>query len=95
MTKEVSADSKEAKNYQKSQEQQQASLKRGSGGLSSIMNVISGKKTKMGCLDKSKMDWDKFVDKEGIKEDLETHNKGKDGYARISFGGSAELLNSR
>ncbi len=33
----------------------------------------------MGTLDKSKMDWNKFVSEEGIKEELETHNKGKDG----------------
>ena len=50
------------------------------GGLGSIMGVISGKKPKMGCLDKSKMDWNKFVEDEGIKEDLQSHNRGKDGY---------------
>ena len=49
------------------------------GGIASIMNVISRKKQKMGCLDKSKLDWNKFVKEEGIKEELETHNKGKDG----------------
>ena len=49
------------------------------GGLGSIMGVISGKKPKMGCLDKSKMDWNKFVEDEGIKEDLQSHNRGKDG----------------
>ena len=26
------------------------------------------------------MDWDQYVAKEGIKEELETFNKGKDGY---------------
>ncbi len=40
---------------------------------------FAGKKPKMGTLDKSKMDWNKFVSEEGIKEELETHNKGKDG----------------
>ena len=50
------------------------------GGLGSIMGVISGKTPKMGCLDKSKMDWNKFVEDEGIKEDLQSHNRGKDGY---------------
>ena len=44
------------------------------------MNVISGKKSKMGCLDKSKLDWDSFVEKEGIKEELSTFNKGKEGF---------------
>ena len=26
------------------------------------------------------MDWEKFKEKEGIREELESHNKGKDGY---------------
>ena len=43
------------------------------------MGVISGKKPKLGTLDKSKMDWNSFVQEEGIKEELQTHNKGKDG----------------
>jgi Bucentaur or craniofacial development len=43
------------------------------------MGVISGKKPKMGTLDKSKIDWTNFVQEEGIKEDLETFNKGKEG----------------
>ena len=30
--------------------------------------------------DKSKLDWEKFKEKEGIREELESHNKGKDGY---------------
>ena len=30
--------------------------------------------------DKSKLDWEKFKEKEGIREELENHNKGKDGY---------------
>lgn len=49
------------------------------GGIESIMSVIDGKKPKLGTLDKSKMDWEKFVKEEGIKEDLQTFNKGKDG----------------
>ena len=44
------------------------------------MGVIAGKAPKMGTLDKSKMDWNSFVNEEGIKEQLETHNRGKDGY---------------
>ena len=43
------------------------------------MGAISGKKPKLGTLDKSKMDWNKFIEQEGIKEELLTHNKGKDG----------------
>ena len=84
-------DSKEAKKFLKDKEKSDpnASSSSGSsggvgaikrpGGIASIMNVISGKKQKMGCLDKSKLDWNNFVKEEGIKEELETHNKGKDG----------------
>ena len=68
-------DSNEAKKF----EAQNAQKRTASGGLSSIMDTISGKKKKMGCLDKSKLDWDSFVQKEGIKEELSTFNKGKDG----------------
>ena len=83
ITKEVDKDSKEAKQFLKQQEKEaessQSSTKRPSG-LNSIMGVISGKKPKMGTLDKSKMDWDKYVNEEGIKEELQSHNRGKDGY---------------
>ena len=79
VTKEVEKDSKEAKQFQKSQEKQQEAQKR-PGGLNSIMGTITGKAPKMGTLDKSKLDWNKFVDEEGIKEELVTHNRGKDGY---------------
>ena len=49
------------------------------------MGVISGKKPKMGTREKSKMDWNHFVEKEGIKEDLQTFNKGKDGSEQTHF----------
>lgn len=82
IVKEVDKDSKEAKKALgqsgSSDSPTTSSLKR-PGGLSGIMDVISGKKKKMGCLDKSKLDWNKFVEKEGIKEELVTHNRGKDG----------------
>jgi len=55
-----------------------AGQKRG-GGLASVVGSI-GKKAKMGCLDKSKLDWNKFVEDQGIKEELSTHNRGKGGY---------------
>jgi len=87
VTKEVEKDSKEAKLFIKQQEKAaegnnaktSASQKR-PGGLGSIMGIISDKKPKMGTLDKSKMDWNKFIDETGIKEDLQSHNRGKDGY---------------
>ena len=47
------------------------------------MGIISDKKPKMGTLDKSKMDWNKFIDETGIKEDLQSHNRGKDGYVFV------------
>ena len=86
VTKQVSKDSKEAQRFLKTEKDKVqdgtsfSAQKRGSSGLSSIMGVISGKKPKMGCLDKSKIDWDKFTDEQGIKEELNTYNKGKDGY---------------
>ena len=69
----MDADSKEAKSFQN--KKRPAAVV---SGLGKVMNAIN-KKPKMGCLDKSKMDWDQFVGKEGIKEELETFNKGKEG----------------
>ncbi len=75
-------DSAEAQKYLKQQEKAEEARKSsgsGGGGLAGIMSAISGKKKKMGTLDKSKLDWDKFVSDEGIKEELQTHNRGKEG----------------
>ena len=98
ITKEVDKDSKEAKKFLKDKEKSESNASSSSscivgaskrpGGIASIMNVISGKKQKMGCLDKSKLDWNSFVKEEGIKEELETHNKGKDGSVNYRDGGS-------
>ena len=49
------------------------------GGLSSILGQI-GKKNKLSILEKSKLDWNSFKKQEGIEEQLQTHNKGKDGF---------------
>lgn len=49
------------------------------GGLSSVLGQL-GKKNKLSVLEKSKLDWDSFKKEEGIAEELQTHNKGKDGY---------------
>nr|CUU97600.1 hypothetical transcript [Hymenolepis microstoma] len=35
---------------------------------------------KISTLEKSRLDWESFTEKEGIKDDLKLHNKGKDGY---------------
>ncbi|XP_067634047.1 craniofacial development protein 1 isoform X2 [Eurosta solidaginis] len=51
----------------------------GSGGLGSILNQI-GKKKKISVLEKSQLDWKSFKQNEGIEEELQTFNKGKDGY---------------
>jgi len=85
VTKEVDANSKEAKKFldSNSSTEEPPSVDEGSkrkvGGLASVVGSI-GKKAKMGCLDKSKLDWNQFVQDEGIKEDLTTFNKGKEGY---------------
>lgn len=47
-------------------------------GIGSLLSQI-GKKGKLSTLEKSKLDWERFKDEQGIKEDLESHNKGKDG----------------
>lgn len=84
VSKEVAADSSEAKKYLKSQEESNktapapATGAKRPGGLAGIVGSI-GKKQKMGVLDKSKLDWNSFVTDEGISEELKTHNKGKDG----------------
>ncbi len=54
-------------------------FKRAGGGIGSVLGQIA-KKNKISVLDKSKHDWDSFKRTEGIDEQLQTHNKGKDGY---------------
>lgn len=54
-------------------------LKRPSGGgLSSVLNQLT-KKNKLSVLEKTKLDWDGFKSNEGINEELQTHNRGRDG----------------
>lgn len=52
-----------------------------SGSLKGIGSVLDqlGKKKKISTLEKSKLDWDRFKKEEDIEEELQTHNKGKDG----------------
>lgn len=50
-----------------------------SGGLSSVLGQL-GKKNKLSVLEKSKLDWNGFKRNEGIDEELQTHNKGRDGF---------------
>jgi len=82
VTKHVEADSTEAQKYLKKKEEEEtkaACPSKRPGGLASVVGSIA-KKPKMGCLDKSKMDWNEFVEDHGIKEELQTFNKGKDGF---------------
>merc|ERR1712029_930166 len=75
VSKEVDADSSEAKKFLKSQENSQDTSAAGTkrpGGLAGVVGAI-GKKQKMGVLDKSKLDWNSFVSEEGISEELKTH----------------------
>ncbi|XP_069701252.1 craniofacial development protein 1 [Periplaneta americana] len=55
---------------------------RGSGGLKGLSSVLGqlGKKSKLGTLEKSKLDWDRYKKDEGIEEELQKYNKGRDGY---------------
>lgn len=55
-----------------------AGVKRPSGGLSSVLNQLT-KKNKLSVLEKTKLDWDGFKSNEGISEELQTHNRGRDG----------------
>lgn len=50
-----------------------------SGGISSVLGQI-GKKNKLSVLEKTKLDWTGFKRTQGIDEELQTHNKGRDGY---------------
>lgn len=49
------------------------------GGLGAVLSQI-GKNNKLSTLEKSKLDWNSFKRNQGIEEELQTHNKGKDGY---------------
>ncbi|KAG5273107.1 hypothetical protein AALO_G00147730 [Alosa alosa] len=95
VTKEVDADSKEAKSYlmeEKSQSESAppvqskptSSAPAPSGkrpaGMSGILNRLGGKKQKMSTLEKSRLDWDTFKSEEGINDELAIHNRGKEGY---------------
>jgi hypothetical protein len=49
-------------------------------------SVRPGKPQKLNVVDKSRLDWTGFVDKEGIAEELEVHGKTKEAYlGRMEF----------
>ncbi|KAG5893869.1 hypothetical protein JTB14_005326 [Gonioctena quinquepunctata] len=82
--KEVAVDSAEARLLSKPDDSNQpkTSLGKRSGGLSGIGNVLSqlSKKPKISTLEKTKLDWDNYKKEHAIEEELQTHNRGKDGY---------------
>ncbi|XP_021937840.1 craniofacial development protein 1 isoform X2 [Zootermopsis nevadensis] len=90
VTKEVATDSAEARLSTKpspaspavSQEAREGQGRGGRGGLKGLSSVLGqlGKKSKLGTLEKSKLDWDRYKKDEGIEEELQRHNKGRDGY---------------
>ncbi|XP_062535352.1 craniofacial development protein 1-like [Armigeres subalbatus] len=49
------------------------------GGLGAVLSQL-GKKNKLSTLEKTKLDWNSFKRTQGIEEELQTHNKGKDGF---------------
>jgi len=57
----------------------------GRGGLRGLSSVLGqlGKKSKLGTLEKSKLDWDRYKKDEGIEEELQTYNKGRDGWVNM------------
>lgn len=84
--KEVAADSKEARLFaQKEEEIGQTKSpmlpgKRKPVGVGNVLNQLFNKKQKISTLEKSKLDWDNYKKSEGLVEDLQSHNRGKDGY---------------
>jgi len=51
----------------------------GLGGISAVLSQL-GKKPKISTLEKSKLDWEGFKKEEGIEDEIQSHNRGKDGY---------------
>jgi hypothetical protein len=81
--KEVATDSAEARLSTKQMPASAVSKGAGQGrgglkGLSSVLGQL-GKKSKLGTLEKSKLDWDRYKKDEGIEEELKKHNKGRAG----------------
>ncbi|KAI9783073.1 MAG: swr complex subunit [Geoglossum umbratile] len=53
--------------------------------------TAAAKAPKLNTIEKSKMDWAGYVDREGLKEDLDEHSKAKEGYlGRMDFLGRVE-----
>ncbi|KAF5397546.1 Craniofacial development protein 1 [Paragonimus heterotremus] len=54
--------------------------------LQNLKSLGGNKTPKLSTLDKSRLDWQTFVQIENIEDDLKAHNKGKEGYLeRLAF----------
>ncbi|GAB1602092.1 craniofacial development protein 1-like [Argonauta hians] len=57
----------------------------GGGGLGGLLSKIT-KKNKLSTLEKSKLDWNGYKQKEGIESELQQHNRSKNSYLdRMAF----------
>ncbi|KAH0541971.1 hypothetical protein FGG08_003603 [Glutinoglossum americanum] len=57
----------------------------------STRDLAAAKAPKLNTIEKSKLDWAGYVDKEGLKEDLDVHSRAKEGYlGRMDFLGRVE-----
>lgn len=74
--KEVPADSKEAA----AQSKPPGPAGKPRRGVEGLLNELFNKKKKLSTLEKSKLDWENYKKAHGIAEDLQNHNRGKDGY---------------
>lgn len=74
--KEVPADSKEAA----AQSKAPGPSGKPRRGVESLLSELFNKKKKLSTLEKSKLDWENYKKTHGIAEDLQNHNRGKDGY---------------
>jgi hypothetical protein len=92
-TKRVARNSAEAKLYLRSQAKPpddtpgKAPLRRPKKRASAFDTAATkAQPVKLNCIEKSKMDWAGFVDREGIADDLEGQSKAKEGYhSRMEF----------
>ncbi|KAG8225443.1 hypothetical protein J437_LFUL004443 [Ladona fulva] len=85
-----------SKDAEKSIEVKQVAARKSTLGLSANSHAISkpkfggsilssaldklGKKNKLSTLEKSKLDWESYKDKEGISEEISSFNRGKKGF---------------
>lgn len=77
--KEIKSDDKNGDNNMRTGLVAAASRARSGGGLSGVLGQL-GKKNKLSVLEKTKLDWSGFKKNQGIEEELQVHNKGRDGY---------------